>query len=83
VLEFVLQPSPANLIENALDSTRHIRLFDLGFNKKRNRGVADLDEFAADRPRNSVVLIGQQSNQRSDLTIARDHYSPNIFAVQS
>ncbi len=71
--ELVFQLPAADLLEHRRDAFRHFRLFDFRFLEERDGRGTDIDELAADRLDDLLVLVGKQSNEGSDLALVHEH----------
>lgn len=70
--QFILQLASSDFLEHGSDAISHLRLLNFRFLEKRDSRWTDIDETPADGTDNSVVLIGQEANKRTNL-IFRNH----------
>jgi hypothetical protein len=71
--QFFFQLASSDFLEDGSDPISHFRLLNFRFLEKGDSRWADIDESPADGTDNSVVLIGKETNKRTNL-IFGDHF---------
>ena len=70
VSESLLDVTTPDLVQNPCDAHGEFRSLELRFMEQRRGWIADLNQLAGDSLDDAFVLIGEEPNQRSDLTVA-------------
>ena len=59
VLQFFFQAASPDFLQNRHNPVRHVGLLDLRFLQQGDRGVAEVDEAAADGSDDALILVAQ------------------------